>query len=529
MKKNIKKITKALVVAQMLSVASPLATTGVIAYSNISQVYAQENENPNVVIGKSLFVDSDEKKEKEESNVRVLKPIYSNEKEGKIETIKVSKKEKENNKKVIVVEGPAPYEEAKDSGNTSKEKEIKSEEKKEEVKQKTPEVKKEKDQPQQNTSKNTSEDKIIKKDIDKKEKETKTSIVSSIKEIEKPKAAEEKTSPIMSINDTNAISSVYDNIFSGGYGMFSPISLNYGFYKTTDIPYVNWALMIANDNKHGYSQIIRESGVDFDCSSLVWNALTEEGFKLGDSAFSTYNMDFFLRAAGFERFYFNRDELEVGDILLRDGHTEIYIGDGKSVGAHIAETGGIHGLPGDQTGNEISVGPCGQYAWAYRAPRAYVDEINKYIDDFKNGGIVKSIEEKQSRIDEASKNLKDVENSYNKVDKKDKTAIANIESQRKKAELEIEKLENEKAEIEKRVNKVKERYAKDITVLNNMINTLKEESAKEDDKNLKSLQDKAKEKTDAMTNIENKLKGFDQQIKKLKEENNKNKQAMSLK
>ena len=36
-------------------------------------------------------------------------------------------------------------------------------------------------------------------------------------------------------------------------------------------------------------------------------------------------------------------------------HTEIYIGDNMLVGAHIAETGDIDGVTGDQTGNEISV------------------------------------------------------------------------------------------------------------------------------------------------------------------------------
>ena len=35
----------------------------------------------------------------------------------------------------------------------------------------------------------------------------------------------------------------------------------------------------------------------------------------------------------------------------------MYIGDGMNVGAHIAETGGVYGQPGDQTGNEISVTP----------------------------------------------------------------------------------------------------------------------------------------------------------------------------
>jgi hypothetical protein len=45
-----------------------------------------------------------------------------------------------------------------------------------------------------------------------------------------------------------------------------------------------------------------------------------------------------------------------GDILLNPvTHTEIYIGDGRTVGAHGSETGGKYGKAGDQTGNEISV------------------------------------------------------------------------------------------------------------------------------------------------------------------------------
>lgn len=61
-------------------------------------------------------------------------------------------------------------------------------------------------------------------------------------------------------------------------------------------------------------------------------------------------------------------------MLLRDpwgprGHTELYIGGGDNVGAHIAETGGVYGQPGDQTGYEISIAPNpGGWDWILRPP-----------------------------------------------------------------------------------------------------------------------------------------------------------------
>ena len=45
---------------------------------------------------------------------------------------------------------------------------------------------------------------------------------------------------------------------------------------------------------------------------------------------------------------------QIGDVLWREGHTEIYLGNGMCGGARIAETGGISGKQGDQTGNEIT-------------------------------------------------------------------------------------------------------------------------------------------------------------------------------
>ena len=162
------------------------------------------------------------------------------------------------------------------------------------------------------------------------------------------------------------------------------------FNGVTGIPYIDWGIMIANDDRHGYSQPNRASGVDFDCSSFVWYALKQAGFTMPSNyPFTTASMDGQLRAMGFQRFAFNKSLLQPGDIVLRrtkdGGHTEIYIGNGQTVGAHSSRETvgdydyGIHGTPGDQDGREISVVPCDIYQWVYRPPKSYVDQINEQI------------------------------------------------------------------------------------------------------------------------------------------------------
>ena len=121
---------------------------------------------------------------------------------------------------------------------------------------------------------------------------------------------------------------------------------------------MQWAIGIANDDSHGYSQYNRQ-GPDYDCSSLVCNSLLAAGFPDSGATY-TGNMKKCLRKIGF-KWHTDLSDLRRGDIMLvhhENGrqHTEIYLGGGKLVGAHIAETGGIHGVTGDQTGNEISVG-----------------------------------------------------------------------------------------------------------------------------------------------------------------------------
>lgn len=125
--------------------------------------------------------------------------------------------------------------------------------------------------------------------------------------------------------------------------------------------YVQWAIGIAEDNSHGYSQdlYIRWGRPDYDCSSLVISAVRAVGLNVGDASW-TGNMISEFTKHGFV-WHSGMKGLKRGDILLVHNsnrqHTEIYLGNGKTVGAHIAETGGIYGIGGDQTGHEIDVGP----------------------------------------------------------------------------------------------------------------------------------------------------------------------------
>lgn len=127
---------------------------------------------------------------------------------------------------------------------------------------------------------------------------------------------------------------------------------------------LQWAINIANDNSHGYSQHQRYGNPDYDCSSLVAGALKSVGFNV--TWFTTANMGAQLESIGFTRHSFTGlSNCQLGDILWRSGHTEMYLGNGKSVGAHMGYKDIYDdAYPGDQTGNEISVANCGSN-WTY--------------------------------------------------------------------------------------------------------------------------------------------------------------------
>ena len=121
--------------------------------------------------------------------------------------------------------------------------------------------------------------------------------------------------------------------------------------------YLQWAINIAEDDSHGYNQCAR-TGPDYDCSSLVWYSLKENGFDanlLGSYPFSTYTEANVLKSLGFTEYtYTSHADLQPGDILLRAEHTAIYGGNDLVIQASINEFGSIcGGATGDQTGGEI--------------------------------------------------------------------------------------------------------------------------------------------------------------------------------
>ncbi len=98
---------------------------------------------------------------------------------------------------------------------------------------------------------------------------------------------------------------------------------------------VAFAMTIAEDDSHGYDQDTRNSGVDFDCSSLVAAAYRSAGlavplYSVTYTMLSDYgNLGFEILPASSLR----QSDLQVGDIMLCESHTELYVGNGYLVGA----------------------------------------------------------------------------------------------------------------------------------------------------------------------------------------------------
>ena len=135
------------------------------------------------------------------------------------------------------------------------------------------------------------------------------------------------------------------------FNTWQPIDCNYGENSDFVNSFMTWLMMIADDDSHGYDQN-RRNGPDYDCSSLVYYGLLNSGFttkQLGSSPFTTGDMDKTLTRVGFKRYSFNSlvpnedsvINLQPGDILLKKGHTEVYAGRGKTVGAHGSECGDL--------------------------------------------------------------------------------------------------------------------------------------------------------------------------------------------
>lgn len=152
---------------------------------------------------------------------------------------------------------------------------------------------------------------------------------------------------------------------------------------------VDFAVGVANDDSHGYTN--GDWGPEYSCISLVEMAYNDAGLSITKSNID--KMPNNLKKVGFEEV---TDKVTMksgkgavkGDIFWMlnandsHGHTEMYIGDGKLVGAR----GDTDGKAGDSKGDEISVVSYYNYNWqkVFRLPGAYVDNDELITDDNEN-------------------------------------------------------------------------------------------------------------------------------------------------
>ena len=126
---------------------------------------------------------------------------------------------------------------------------------------------------------------------------------------------------------------------------------------------MDWAIAIAADDSHGYSRKTRWGNPNYDCSSLVISAWQAAGVPVKEAgAGYTGNMKSAFTKVGFQWIpgNVNVKDLKPGDVLLNpNSHTEMYIGDGMTVGAH----GDKDGRNGDSGGGEISVAKVHNFGW----------------------------------------------------------------------------------------------------------------------------------------------------------------------
>ena len=114
---------------------------------------------------------------------------------------------------------------------------------------------------------------------------------------------------------------------------------------------------------------VRVHGGDYDCSESVRMCYAAAGvlpWGYWDSYMWTGNERSMLTSHGFAEINVSSTaKMRRGDVLLKSGHTEMYLGDGLQAGARGNEWGGISGgEQGDQSGGEIAKSAYRQGQWS---------------------------------------------------------------------------------------------------------------------------------------------------------------------
>lgn len=155
-------------------------------------------------------------------------------------------------------------------------------------------------------------------------------------------------------------------------------------------------LHLVGHDAHGYSQPARSGdgttetvklsdgervvvhGGDYDCSDAAGECYEAVGVLARGIYMWTGNEPEILLANDFAELPFDRDSCRVGDVLWREGHTELVVRPGYQGGFRLDENGGIgYGADqGDQTGYEAAVSPIGtRWTRVYR----YVGPEGKWV------------------------------------------------------------------------------------------------------------------------------------------------------
>lgn len=118
----------------------------------------------------------------------------------------------------------------------------------------------------------------------------------------------------------------------------TPLESNSGAsgFGSRGLAYVDAMLRSAQGAK--YSQLYRNKDGYFDCSSFLQRNGKATGYNFREGM-TTATMPKDMVDAGFVALPYDKNNLQYGDVLHRDGHTETYLGNGYVIGAHSAEGG----------------------------------------------------------------------------------------------------------------------------------------------------------------------------------------------